>query len=394
MPDNITRLDKIKCTGCFACLGVCPKNCINIKEDQEGFLCPEIDEKTCIHCGKCVSSCPQLSQVLLNIPQRVLAVQLLDKAKLAECASGGMGEILAETAIRGGGVVYGCIYDENLIARHARVTALEAIKELNSSKYVQSNFTAVYHTLTDDVLSGKPVVIIGTPCQIAAVKNYLGKDFVNVLFVDLICHGVPSPKLFSDYLQWKGSKMGGKILKYNFRDKSVWKWGTTYKAITATATSTATATRDPYYNSFLYAESYRECCYTCCYANLKRVGDITIGDFWGVQDQYPNEDIDYSEGVSVALTNTAKGFKALEKLYTKVWNIESDIEKVKAKNPNLYTPAKRPTIRDDYYVLEEKYGFVWVNKHMYCTKSYYINRLKQLIPKKLKQQIRKVMKKL
>lgn len=391
--NNINVLNRQKCTGCFVCESSCPRSCIIQEKDQEGFLMPKVIEDKCIQCGICVQKCPQLTSSIFSKPKKVYAVQMLDKTKLSNSASGGLGNIIAGTVIEDGGIVYGCVYDENLQAVHARIENIKDVRELGGSKYVQSDFSKVYDTLMLDIQSGRQVVIIGTPCQIAAVRNFVQGDYSNLLLIDLICHGVPSPKLFSDYLLWKSDKLGMKILKYNFRDKKVWKWGTSFKALITTEKGefSAVSNKDPYYNAFLYAESYRESCYQCIYAKEERIGDISIGDFWGIQDLCSNEGIDFSEGVSVCLLNTQSGQQFFEKIESKLWILESDIEKAKIKNDNLCHPSERPLIRNSFYVLENKYGFNWVYKHMHRTRIYYINMLKQCLPQRLKKIILKVL---
>ena len=377
------------CTGCMLCEKLCPHNCIYGSVNEEGFIYPKVDILQCIDCGICYKKCPANNDVELEKVKRVYAAQRKNKESLKQSSSGGIAALLSEYVIENGGVVYGCAFDKNLKALHIRCTDKKELEELKGSKYVQSDFSSVYETLVEDCKSGKIVLIIGTPCQCAAVKKLLGNKYNNFILVDLICHGVPSPDLFKKYLFWKSDKMGGgPILKYNFRDKEKYDWGTTYKAATATATATATA--DPYYESFIYAENYRECCYNCKYAQIDRVGDITIGDYWGIQKLHPEFNVDITKGVSVVLVNDEKGKSLFEKINSKLNFIESDIEKAMIENSNLYAPAKQPKIRSEFYKKVNENGFVWVNKKMYMNKRFYINLLKNKMPIKMKKFIKKL----
>ena len=349
------------CTGCMLCEKLCPHNCIYRSVNEEGFIYPKVDILQCIDCGICYKKCPANNDVELEKVKRVYAAQRKNKDSLKQSSSGGIAALLSEYVIENGGVVYGCIFDKNLKALHIRCTDKKELEELKGSKYVQSDFSSVYKTIAEDCKSGKIVLIIGTPCQCAAVKKLLGNKYNNFILVDLICHGVPSPDLFKKYLFWKSDKMGGgPILKYNFRDKEKYDWGTTYKAATATA--------DPYYESFIYAENYRECCYNCKYAQIDRVGDITIGDYWGIQKLHPEFNVDITKGVSVVLVNDEKGKSLFEKINSKLNFIESDIEKAMIENSNLYAPAKRPKIRSEFYQRVSENGFGWVNRKMYMNK--------------------------
>lgn len=388
---NISEIKN--CSGCMLCVSLCPKNCIQKNLNEEGFAYPHVDKSKCVDCGLCYKKCPANKDVEREKVKKVYAVQRENKESLKQSSSGGVAAVISEYVIDNGGIVYGCAFDKNLKALHIRCTYKKTLDKLKGSKYVQSDFSTVYESLIEDCKNEKIVLVVGTPCQCAAVKNLLENKYNNLILVDLICHGVPSPDLFKKYLSWKANKMGGgRILKYNFRDKEKYDWGTTYKAATATATAAATAaaTADPYYESFIYAENYRESCYNCQYAKIDRVGDITIGDYWGIQKLHPEFNVDITKGVSVVLINNNKGESLFKKINSKLNFIESSIEKAMIENSNLYEPVKRPKIRNEFYIKVNENGFSWVNKKMYMNKRFYINLIKNKMPTKMKKFIKKL----
>lgn len=386
--------DKKMCTGCGACRNVCPTNSIRMKEDEEGFFSPVIDAKTCINCEKCRNICPQNNvSALLNEPLAVYAAQGRSETLLAS-SSGGVADAIASHFVKDGGVAFGAVFDENIAVMHEKISTLEELNKLQGSKYVQS----VFHNVQQDILlesAKRPVVVFGTPCQIAALKVQRKLKCENLYFVDLICHGVASPGLFEKYLKWLEKKMGGKIKRYSFRDKAKWDWGTIYKATAATATETVTitATEDPYYLAFLYAETYRECCYSCKYSTGARVGDITIGDYWGIEKGNIKIEFDLKAGVSAVLVNTKKGEQLWNEICECLKFYETTFKEVSRDNTNLQRPAKRPKVRNVFYKKIATKGFEWAVYRMYTNSQYYINRGKQIVPVSVKKKIKRLINK-
>ena len=364
-----------------------------MKPDKEGFLFPQIDQAQCVNCGICYDRCPAASGTERREPRFVYAAQQWEQDSLKKSSSGGIAALLAARILEKGGAVYGCAFDEEVRAVHIRVDKPEHLHRLAGSKYVQSDIREVLPAIKEDCVSGRLTAFFGTPCQVAVVRNYVGRNASNLLLVDLICHGTPSPALFADYLQWKALRMGGgKIQSFLFRDKSVWNWGTAYRATTSTATASAviTASEDPYYDAFLNAQTFRECCYSCHYAQKNRTGDITLGDFWGIENQHPESGLDIRAGVSVVLLNTDAGVEAFEEITQRLLLCKSDFRKAAAENGNLLHPSQRPPIRDVYYEMVDRHGYAWAFRYLRRQKRYYINKLKKMLPRKLKRRLKRL----
>lgn len=376
------------CCGCSGCEQICPKNCISMKPDSEGFLYPEVDESICIECGICIKHCPILTDVSrCNIP-KVYAAKYKDRGSTFKSTSGGLFIPIAKSVISMGGVVFGCAYDENLVAKHIKVETEDELYRLQSSKYVQSDTREIYKQVKTELENGKEVLFSGTGCQAAGLRSFLGKDYGNLLITDIVCHGVPSPKLFKNYIDYMGKKLGGTLTSYNFRSKEKRGWDLYYKAENGQKSKSDYGFFDPYYSAFLYCKTYRESCYECKFANKNRVSDITLADYWGIQKFHP-EFFD-ENGVSLVLVNTEKGKKYLEKIKDKLEIIESDYNKASVMNANLVHPSKRPSCRDSIYD-----GFDCGNFETYAkTKlAFKINpktKIKKMIPLGVKRFLRKL----
>lgn len=374
------------CTGCRACEQLCAHHAISMLPDKEGFLTACIDEDKCIDCGLCRKRCPQNTLVEKTSPKLSMAVRDKDDAELKISASGGAFAAVAKVVLAHGGMVVGAAYNEDMTVSHIVVEVAEDLPLLQSSKYVQSNTDTTYLQVKEALKQGREVLYSGTPCQIGGLKAYLHRDYDNLYTMDLICHGVASPKLFAKYLVWLGGKMGGKIIGYDFRDKSCG-WGLDYMTKTKTKTKTKPSTLDPYYFHFLKGTTYRECCYRCNYCTKERVGDITVGDYWGIEKEHPKF---YSpKGVSCMLMNTDKGKKLWDIVSDKFYSLESTFEKVARANHNLSHPTLRSPMRDTIY---HHIDDMDVNEYFATQLAIPFNvkaRIKQLMPKWLKVWIKK-----
>lgn len=279
--------------------------------------------------------------------KKVFAAKIKDEDALFRSTSGGVFSQLAGCVLNKNGVVFGCAYDENLVAHHICIDTPENIKLLQNSKYVQSDIRGIYTQVKNALNADRYVLFSGTGCQTAGLKAFLGKSFDKLLTVDIVCHGVPSPKLFKYYLDWLGKKMGGKITYFNFRSKKDHGWQHFFQADTSTKSKTTYGMFDPYYNAFIKSKTIRESCYNCKFSNTNRPGDITLGDYWGIEFAHP--DFYSSKGISLVLVNTDKGAEYWSAISNSLDCIESDFEKATALNGNLVSKPSRPACRDSIY---------------------------------------------
>ena len=380
--ENISKV-KERCVGCRSCEQSCPKHCISIIENEEGFFYPKINEDICIGCKKCLKSCPaENTEVHRNKVQCVCAWRNKDDNDIMHSASGGASDSAVKAILKMGGVAYGAAYDENLVVSHIAVKNDVERKKIQSSKYVQSDLKDCYLRAKKQLQQGEKVLFTGTPCQIAGLYAFLGEDSPNLYTIDLICHGVPSPKFFKKYIEYQNKKMKEKVICFNFRSKEKRGWGTQYLLKTKTKTKTKALSLDRYGKHFMDGDCYRECCYQCEYSNTNRVGDLTIGDFWGIAKTHP--DFNSPKGVSSVFVNTEKGKKFFEDMKIFAEIEEASLEEGMIKQHNLIRPSDRPSKRESFYKNIDETQFIEEIKVGIQLKS----RLKAILPNKLIQKIK------
>lgn len=314
------RCTKDKCTGCGACYALCPTGAITMCRDEEGFLYPDIDNSKCIECKICNSICPSLNNPYINssdFAQEYYAAQHMDEDILAMSSSGGVYSALSEIILRQGGVVYGVSFssDYNQVI-YDRVEDERHIDSHRGSKYVQADFSDMYGAVYEDIVADRFVMVSGTPCQISGLKSYLTcrrVDCSKLYTCDCICHGVASPKIWSDYISniKKGIADCYSHMEYSFRDKTDG-WHGFRRAIRIDGRN-ITKEIDPddaFFNLYSTAYIVRPSCYSCQYSRYSRCSDITMGDFWNVGKYIPEMNDD--RGTSEVLVNTAMGKKLLD----------------------------------------------------------------------------------
>lgn len=280
--------EKSKCCGCWACKNVCPVQCITMKVDEEGFRYPHVDKDKCINCHLCEKACPELKpEYNDDAPLKSYAIQQKDNEILRESTSGGFYSALSAYVIKNGGVVFGAAFDENMVLRHQYAETLEDCAKFRGSKYVQSLIGDTYSQALQFLKDGRLVAFSGTPCQIAGLYGFLRKrKFDNLVTVDLVCHGIPSPRLLKKYFDQAADKYQSKVTDYRSRDKY---YG--YQFSTATITFTD---KDKEYHKGMEADHMlrlyfknlisRPSCYDCHYKTINRISDITIFDCWDAQN--------------------------------------------------------------------------------------------------------------
>lgn len=382
--ENVSKIRE-KCVGCKGCGQSCPKRCISMPENKEGFWYPSVDEKRCVECGLCLKKCPAENTALhRNAPKAVWALRGRDEESLMRSASGGASDCAARAVLQRGGAVYGAAYDENLAVRHIEITADGERERIQSSKYVQSDSGDSYSQVRRRLAEGKTVLYTGTPCQIAGLYAFLGGDPENLYTIDLICHGVPSPKLLEKYLKYQSRRPAGRVTALNFRSKEKRGWGTQYllKIGTRSGSRTRLLALDRYGKHFMAGDCYRESCYRCAYADTDRVGDLTVGDFWGIAKSHPG--FNSPKGVSSVFVNTPKGQELLGWMKPLAETEAATLAEGMARQHNLVRPSGRPAARDTFYREIDAPGFMERMRVGLQPKE----RLKAVLPYRLIQRIK------
>lgn len=385
---NILSLEK-SCCGCMGCQDICPKNCISFHPDTEGFLYPAVDKDNCISCGVCLQHCPVAVDLERAESPLVFAAKLKDTNTVLKSTSGGVFSALANAILDQNGIVYGSAYDADLTVRHIAVEKRNDLEKLRGSKYVQSNTEGVYKKIKEQLNNGRFILFSGTGCQAGGLKAFLGKEYPNLFTVDIVCHGVPSPLLFKTYLEWMSQRLKGTVTEYSFRNKEKSGWDLVMKAKSPQKQISRYGFFDPYYCAFLEGKTYRESCYKCKFANSKRVSDITLGDYWGIEKEHP--DFYDKKGVSLVLINSEKGKKLWNEVKNQTAYIVSDIDKASQMNKNLLSPSIRPFSRDTIYTGFDGNFNTYVKTKLH-TGPRLKTRMKRLIPKTVKSHIKQMLK--
>lgn len=387
---------KNDCTGCRLCESVCPKGAIKMKNGELGVSCPEIDEALCIDCGLCTRTCPVKKDFYNDFAQqKIYAAVNKNKNYLLTSASGGVFSALAVKTLDNDGVVYGSamVKDEQeiLSVKHLRIDNKQDLHLLQGSKYVQSDMSGVYDDIKSDIKSGKKVLFSGTPCQVAAVKSLCGTPD-NLVLVEVICHGVPSQQLFTDYLKTFNNSS---IESFKFRIKETG-WGLCAQLVTEHNKKRIPCNISSYYKMFLRCETYRDSCYNCKYATNERVADLTIGDFWGVEKDTATYSkikaggYEVTEGVSCIVCSTEKGMQTL--LQADLELIETDFESISRENGQLVHPSNKPATREAVIDTYNKQGYDGLHKKF--NKELGIRKYLIIIKNKIPPQARFFVKKL
>ena len=308
--NNIRQISWERCAGCCLCANVCPVAAIEMRENAQGFLHPVIDDDKCVNCGKCLERCPVHAPSYRNSGEpECRAVIANDEIRLT-AASGGVFSAFAEALLQRGGMICGAAYDDNFAVRHILSDTREGLEKIRSSKYVQSDAGDIYRQAADALDAGREVLFSGCPCQVAAMYAYLGNQSPDNLYtMDVVCHGVPSPKAFRKYL--REAFPGQAIRRIDFRDKSFYGWSTSVNVYFDSGEPfRRNAKEDWYLKAFLNSLSVRKACSNCPFSNIPRQGDLTIGDFWGVSKA--DSSLNDKKGTSIVLVNNEQGRKMLE----------------------------------------------------------------------------------
>ncbi len=334
--------DKKDCSGCGACVNVCPCDAITMQEDEYGFSYPCVEQSKCIDCKKCVKACANAQSRELRLPLEVYAATNKNRDTLLKSSSGGVFSALAEVVLSMNGAVCGCVYDENLMPVHVCTEKEDGICLMRKSKYAQSNVGVVYREVFERLKRGQLVLFTGTPCQVGALYSVVGDGFANLITVDLICHGVPSSAMFKQFLNYLEEKYKTKIAHFDFRSKKYkWQRYTAEFAGKDGKVKNIGKMNEFYFSAFSTGNILRPNCFECRYACPERVGDITVGDFWGHAALELR--CDKNNGISIVAFNTEKVQKLIGVLEEKLILDKVDYQVAVAGN----TCLQHPTIKGD-----------------------------------------------
>lgn len=383
----INKIDRNKCCGCHACYNICPTNAISMIEDENGFKYPVIDKEKCVNCGKCEDVCLVLNKVKANIEPQAYACINKDEEVRLQSSSGGVFTLISNFILEKGGVVFGAVWNEDFSqVNHIYVTEKEELGKMRGAKYLQSNIDDTYKKVKAFLEEDRYVLFSGTPCQISGLKNYLGKEFEKLILQDIICHGVPSPLAWRKYKEFIEKK--NKINKVEFRNKKDEGWSKYHVKIDFNNNTSYNIKHndDVYMKAFLKNITLRNSCTNCEFKTKYRVSDITLADFWGIDNVLP--EMNDEKGTSLVIVNSQKGEFLFKKISEKMEYKKVDLKEAVKYNPSYDNISIRNKNADKFFEeLNDKKFNKLVNK--YVPKISIFKRIKN----KLKSLVKKILKK-
>ncbi len=340
--------EREKCTGCQACVSACHIDSIAMEQDKEGFWYPKINAATCVSCGACQRSCPILNKSEQGTSPKIYACWNKDDKVREQSSSGGAFTLLADYCIDNGGVVFGACYDKSMQVIHSYAETKDDIAKFRGSKYVQSYIGDSFKKAEEFLKMGRMVLFTGTPCQIGGLYAFLGKRYEKLISVDIICHGVPSPKVFAYYIKELEQKEKSKVVTFKFRDKR-----TGWRRFSVTAgyengSETVNRLNEDYYLKLFRKDiSLRPSCYDCSFKTMSRISDITIADFWGANRVIPEWNDD--KGISLFFFHNKKGKRLFLQLSELMETRQINRKQALIRNSVILRSVKRPPIRDYFF---------------------------------------------
>lgn len=340
------------CCGCYACYSICPVDAIQMKQNEEGFIYPCINEKKCIHCNQCKKVCPITQE---QKPSKTKVYACYDKQlnRRMESASGGVFALIAEYVIKNHGMVVGAAFTDNFSVEHISVDTIQDLKKLKGSKYVQSAIGEQYKIVKQELEKDRLVLFSGTACQVAGLKSFLKKEFDNLICMDVICHGVPSPKVWKKYLEEISE--GKKIKRIKIRNKENGIQNAPFKIWFDDGSVFVQKYEDNLFlKGFIHNLYLRQSCYQCAFKGNRAPSDISIGDFWGleiVDSQFGDK-----FGISLVMTHTQKGEQIIEKISTSLEKKAFSEKDALRENPCIEKSVNKPVNRDLFFQSYEKCG--------------------------------------
>lgn len=344
MIDNLKKKD---CCGCSACLNICPVNAIEMIEDKEGFKYPKINYDKCIKCNKCSNTCPVINKQLNGYNGKAFACFNNDNNERINSSSGGIFSLIANYVFDNKGIVVAPAFDENFNVKHILIDNRKDLEKLMGSKYVQSDVTTIFKSVKKKLDEGILVLFSGTPCQISGIKKYLNKEYKNLILQDVACHGVPSPKLWELYVTYRKHKDNDCIKNISFRDKSNGWQDFQMKFNYKNKSYKKSHNNDPYFELFLNNISLRSSCYNCKFKDKYKSSDITLADYWGIENIKEHK-FDLQNGISLVIINSDKGLDIFNNIKNKMTYQETDYDKALIYNSAIISSVEKPKKRDKF----------------------------------------------
>lgn len=346
--------DKSKCCGCSACYQICPSKCIAMEQDKEGFLYPVVNEVQCKQCGLCEKICPvqNVKEVKCDTLKSYVAY-IKDETVRLKSSSGGMFTLFAEEILNRQGVVFGAAFDDAFLVQHIAIQTKADLAWLQGSKYLQSRIEETYKEAKKFLEAGRFVLYTGTACQIAGLKAYLHKDYEKLYTIDVLCHGVPTPKLWQHYIKCQEKQYKASVSSVFFRNKSSgWKNYSVQLVFKNAMAHMNKFANDEYMRLFLSDICLRPSCHDCKFKALNRSSDLTLGDCWGIENYMPHMDDD--KGTSVVLVHSTKGQKMFEDLKEQMRYCEAEVDKALPPTADSRKSVNMHPKRDKLFAQLEK----------------------------------------
>ncbi len=352
----IDRISVEQCTLCGSCYNACPVEAISFKKPYLDFLYPTIDNSRCVGCDRCERSCPILAEKCE--PESgypiAFAAKSRDEEVRRKSSSGGVFYELASRVLADGGYVCGAVFDECFHVKHIVSNTQEDLYRMMGSKYAQSDMGMCFRQIKTLLDAGKRVLFTGCPCQVAGLRTYVGKKYLNLILVELICHGIPSDQMLQVYIGMQEKKYGAKLKEMEFRNKDKgWHNSSVRMRFENGREYQESMTMDTFMQGYFQYITVKESCYSCNFRNFSSGADITIGDFWGAEVQHTAEDD--NKGLSTVLVNTKKGFVNLDKCALAI--VPASIEKIVKYNMSLVQSASKSPLRSEFYAYAEENGY-------------------------------------